>query len=63
MQPTPEELKEVQRQYNREYYQKNKEKIREYQQQWRKENPEKVKEYNQNTWIKKAKERKQQSVD
>ena len=59
--PTQEELKEAQRNYNREYYQKNRDKIRERQQQWRNANPNKVKEYNRNTWIKKAKEYRQRS--
>ena len=48
---TQAELKELQRAYNRDYYQRNRERIRARQQQWRKENPDKVKEYNRNTWI------------
>ena len=53
---TQAELKELQRAYNRDYYQRNRERIRARQQQWRKENPDKVQEYNRNTWINRAKE-------
>lgn len=56
-----EELKEAQRNYNRDYYKNNRENIRGKQQQWRKENPEKVKEYNRRLWTKKAMEQREES--
>lgn len=58
-----EEIREAQRNYNREYYEKNRNKIRERQQQWRKENPDKVKEYNRRLWTKKAIEQRGESTN
>lgn len=48
---------EAKRKYQREYYQKNREKIQEAQKKWRKENPEKVAETNRRYWSKKAQEK------
>lgn len=44
----------LQREYYREYRQKNRERINAYNRQWRKENPEKTKEYQERYWKKKA---------
>lgn len=49
-----EQAKEARREYQRNYYGKNKKKILDYQKRWRAENPDKVKQYLDNYWEKKA---------
>jgi hypothetical protein len=47
--------KEKQREYNREYRKKNREKLNAYMREWKKKNPDKVLEHKINHWERKAK--------
>lgn len=51
-----EHAKELQREYQRKWRTKNREKLRASHKAWRDANPEKIQQYRQNYWIKKAKE-------
>lgn len=48
-------IKEIKREYYKQYRENNKDKINEYQRQYRQKNKDKVKQYNKNYWLKKAK--------
>lgn len=57
--PAEEELiREAQRQYQSEYYKKNRKKIIERSKKWNEENSEKRREINRNYWLRKAKQTK-----
>lgn len=45
-----EQARKVRNEYQRDYYQNNKDKLLKMQREWRKNNPEKVKEYNKRYW-------------
>ena len=45
-----EQAREVRNQYQRDYYQNNKDKLLKMQREWRKNNPDKVREYNKRYW-------------
>ena len=49
-----EQARKVRNQYQRDYYQNNKDKLLKMQREWRKSNPEKVKEYNKRYWENKS---------
>lgn len=50
-----DDVKKIQREYNRKYRAENKDKLNEYQREYRAKNKDKVKQYNKNYWLKKAK--------
>ena len=50
-----EQLKQTQREYNRQYRLNNKDKLNQYQREYRQKNKDKVKQYNKTYWLKKAK--------
>ena len=45
-----EQAREVRNQYQRDYYQNNRDKLLKMQREWRKNNPDKVREYNKRYW-------------
>ena len=51
---TDEKIKELKRQYQREWKAKNRDKCNEYHRRWRRKNPDKIREYNLRYWQKKA---------
>lgn len=56
---TEEEIRQAQREYNRDYYHKNRKHIRQQQRKWRAENPDRVREYNKKFFAKQAMEHKE----
>ena len=50
-----EQIKQLKREYYKNYRLNNRDKINERQKEWRKNNKDKIKRYNETFWIKKAK--------
>lgn len=46
--------KEAQREYMREYRERNREKLREYQKDWQRKNPDKTRRYREKYWERRA---------
>jgi hypothetical protein len=49
-----EQVKQIQRDYYKQYRDNNKDKINEYQREYRAKNKDRVKQYNKTYWLKKA---------